>query len=165
MPTAYARLTIDLQAEARPDTPRAGRVQGNLHNGSKGRAWTNGTSSGEIGQVYRARHTIAAGVTVSFDTLAAGGLLDILDDAVDLDELKWLYIKVTSGSVRFGASDSNFLDFFETDDARVHIFAGQAICIDFGAAGLDVTTNSKFDITDIAGGAGSVVEVSFGGAQ
>lgn len=165
MPTAYARLTIDLQAEARPDTPRAGRVQGNLDNGSKGRAWTNGTGSGEIGQVYRARHTIAAGVTVNFDTLAAGGLLDILNDAVDLDELKWLYIKVTSGRVEVVAPAMDRIDFFKHPTDAINIAAGQAICIDFGAAGLDVTTNSKFDITDIAGGAGSVVEVSFGGAQ
>ena len=165
MPTAYARLTIDLQAEARPDAPRAGRVQGNLDNGSKGRAWTSGTGSGEIGQVYRAQHTIAAGITVNFDTLAAGGLLDVLDDAVDLDELKWLYIKVTSGRVYFAAPALDRRDLFKQPNDAIDITAGQAVCIDFGAAGLDVTTNSKFDITDIAGGAGSVVEVSFGGAR
>ena len=44
------------------------------------------------------------------------------------------------------------------------LVAGDTWAINKGAAGLDVTTNSKFDITDTAGGAGSVVEVSFGGA-
>tara|TARA_R110002110_G_scaffold385407_1_gene597004 strand:- start:550 stop:1047 length:498 start_codon:yes stop_codon:yes gene_type:complete len=164
MTTAAARLTIDVAADMTPDAPLTGPIRGNLNNGSKGQVWTNGTGAGQISQVYRATHTIGAGATVNFDTLAAGALLDIAGDTVNLDELKYIAVKVTSGAVEVLAPGANFLGLFKAAANAVPLVAGDTWAINKGAAGLDVTTNSKFDITDTAGGAGSVVEVSFGGA-
>jgi len=163
--TAYATLTIAVKAEMTPDSPLEGIIKGDANNGSKGQSWTNGTGSGQIGQVYRAQHTIGAAATVNFDTLAAGALADIAGDTIDLDELKWLYIEVTTGQVEFIAPATSFLDLFKATGDAIDLSANHVLCLEFGAAGLDVTTNSKFDITDIAGGSGSIVEVSFGGAK
>ena len=163
MTTANATVIIDIQAEMTPDSPLTGRIKGNASNGSRGRSWTNGVGSGQIGQVYREQHTIGTGATVSFNTLSAGGLIDIAGDAVDLDELKWLYIEVVSGRVEFIAPAANFLDVFKATGAALDLAPGHKICLEWAAAGLDVTTNSKWDITDIT--TGSVVEVSFGGAK
>ena len=164
MTTAAARLTIDVAADMTPDAPLTGPIRGNLNNGSKGQVWTDGNASGQVDQIYRATHTIGAAATVNFDTLAAGALLDIAGDTVNLDELKYLLVKCVSGAIEVLAPGANFIGIFKAAADTFILAAGQSLAVDLGAAGLDVTTNSKFDITDTAGGAGSSVDVAFGGA-
>jgi hypothetical protein len=163
--TAGATLITRVLATMDPSSPIEGTVRGDHENGTKGVSWTNGSGSGQIDQVYRATHTIGAAATVNFDLLAAGALTDITGATIDLDELKFLKISVTSGQISFLAPAANFLDLFIATGDALDLSANHGVTLEWGAAGLDVTTNSKFDITDLAGGSGSVVEVSFGGAK
>ena len=166
MPTsASASMLIQVQAAVVGSSPVLGTLQGDMSNGATGARWTQGTGSGNIDRVFRKNYTIAAAGTQSFNTLAAGSLTDIHAQAIDLDEIKGLMIKCVTGAIKVDAPATGFMGFFGSATDFIVLAAGQTLALEFGATGLDVTTNSKFDLIDTAGGSGSTVEVAFFGAQ
>jgi len=154
MATVAARLLILAEGEANPtptDDPGAGgSVSLDLNNSPGGTRWTDGQASGEVDRVYRRVRTMTSGETQSYDLLAAGGLTDVLGRTIDADELKGLVLKCTSGSIALEAPASAFLPIFSDASDLILLAAGQTLAMDFGAAGLDVTSGSKFDIIEKA---------------
>lgn len=173
MATAYSALMqIVLIAEETPDVtvdPGAtGGLAVKVENANGGRRWSDGTGDGKIGRDYKRIRTIGAGGTDSYNTLAAGSLLTPNGAAIDLDELKGLVLKVTSGQIQLAAPAANFLGIFSdaTDVINLNATGGlKCIALDFGSDGLDVTVNSTFDIIETSGAAGAVYELSFVGAE
>jgi|TARA_Y100000034_G_scaffold119215_1_gene160755 hypothetical protein len=161
MTTASARLVVDLASAMEPDAPLSGPIRGNLNNANKGTAWTDGGGSGQIEQAFEQNYTIGAAATQAFNTLAAGALTDLAGDTVDLDELKYLVIKVNTGTVELTAPGANFIGLFKAAADALVLPVG-TYAFDLGAAGIDVTVNSLFNLVDT--GAGSTVTVAFGGA-
>ncbi len=163
--TLSVSLGISALADYTATTPHEGAVTEKLLNNTGGRQWTNGIASGQADRVYRKTGTLAAAATDSFNTLAAGALLDVYGQGIDLDELKGLVIKCTSGSIKLDAPAANFIGIFADASDLIKVPLDCTMAFDFGASGLDVTTNSKFDVVDLAGGAGSTYELMFWGAQ
>tara|TARA_R110000823_G_scaffold35078_2_gene97061 strand:+ start:216 stop:737 length:522 start_codon:yes stop_codon:yes gene_type:complete len=133
-----------------------------------GRRWTTGTGTGKIGAAYRRLRTVASGATDSYDLLAAGSLLSPLGEAIDLDELKGLALRVTSGSIKFQKPGSNGLALFTSNNHGLLLSATaglRAIVLDLGPDGLDVTVNSKFDIVEATGAATATYELALIGAE
>ena len=133
-----------------------------------GRRWTTGTGTGKIGAVYRRLRTVGSGATDSYDVLAAGSLTTPLGEAIDLDELKGLALRVTSGSIKFQKPGSNGLALFTTNNHGLLLSATaglRAIVLDLGPDGLDVTVNSKFDIVEATGAATATYELALIGAE
>jgi hypothetical protein len=164
MATVAARLLILAEGETVPaptdDPGAAGAVTQDLTNQAGGTRWTDGQGSGEIDRVYKRVRTMTSGETQSYDLAAAGGLTDALARAIDADELKCLALKCTSGSIALEAPASAFIPIFSDASDVLLLSAGQTLAIDFGAAGLDVTSGSKFDIVEKAAGtAGYVLEL------
>lgn len=158
-------LRIEAIAELTATTPHTGSVVDALNNGSAGERWTDGQGSAQCDRVYRASVTLAAAGSVSYNLLAAGGLTDAFGQAIDLDELKGLVIKCTSGLIKIDAPAANFLTIFADASDLFRIANGATFAMSWGAAGLDVTSSSKFDIVDLNGGSGSTYEIEFWGAQ
>lgn len=159
-----ASLIIRAQAELVPSSPAAGAVLAELANATGGTFWTPGQGSGQIDRVYLASVSLTSGQTVNYNTLAAGSLLDALGQAIDLDELKGLVVKCTSGSIKIDAPAANFIGIFADASDLIRLSSGQTIAFDFGAGGLDVTTNSKWDIVETASSTASYT-IMFWGAQ
>ena len=104
----------------------------------------------------------------SYDLLAAGSLLSPLGEAIDLDELKGLALRVTSGSIKFQKPGSNGLALFTSNNHGLLLSATaglRAIVLDLGPDGLDVTVNSKFDIVEATGAATATYELALIGAE
>jgi|DEB0MinimDraft_10_1074344.scaffolds.fasta_scaffold01141_9 hypothetical protein len=158
MSTVAARLHINAAADLTPATPHSKPIGHNLENATGGQGWRNGTASGQVDRVLRENYTLGASATDSFNLLAAGSLTDMIGQAIDADELKGLVIKCTSGEVTLEAPASNGLGFFKAAQDGIVLASGQTLALDLGAAGLDVTTNASFDVTD-SGGAGSNYEL------
>jgi len=154
MATVAARLLILAEGETIPapaDDPGAGgAVTQDLTNQTGGRRWTDGTASGQVDRVYKRVRTMTSGETQSYDLAAAGSLTDALGRAIDADELKGLVLKCTSGSIALEAPASAFLPIFSDATDLILLGSGQTLAMDFGAAGLDVTSGSKFDIIEKA---------------
>lgn len=148
-------LHIIGQADIKSTSPHTGTIVDKIENTTGGTIWTNGTGSGKADRVYfRSRSALGAGATDSYNLLAAGSLVDVYNQAIDADELKALVLKVTSGAVKLEAPAANFIGIF-ADASDVILLGASAKCntiaFDFGAAGLDVTTNASFDITETSG--------------
>ena len=156
---------IQVLANLYGSSPHAGAIVEEFVNNSGGRQLTQGTGSGNADRVYHKSGTLAAAATDSYNTLAAGSLVDYLNQAIDLDELKGLGVKCLTGSIKLEAPATGFIGIFTDATDLLNIPLGCTVLFDFGATGLDVTTNSKFDITDLAGGSGSTYELIFWGAQ
>ena len=159
-----ASLIIKAQAELVPSSPAAGAVLAELSNATGGTFWTPGQGSGQIDRVYLASVSLTSGQTVNYNTLAAGSLLDALGQAIDLDELKGLVVKCNTGSIKIDAPAANFIGIFSDASDLIRLTAGHVIAFDFSAAGLDVTTNSKWDIVETASSTASYT-IMFWGAQ
>ncbi len=157
-----ASLRIDALASQTGDSPVTGDRHANMKQTTH---WTNGTGSGQVNRVYHENHTLSASATDSFNTLAAGSLTDIDGQAIDLDELKGFKIRCTSGSIEVAGTTGNPMPLFKAAGDAINLAAGQEFAANFGAAGLDVTTNSLFEVTDTAGGSGSAYTLWFTGAQ
>jgi len=156
-----AAITIDAKTTLSPDGPITGDKRGDLTGTSR---WKDGTGSGQVDRRYREDATLGAGATDSYNLLAAGGLTDDENQAIDLDELKMLAIKCTAGEITIEAPVANGLSIFKAAEDGIVLASGQRFGLDLGAAGIDVTTNSKFDVTD-SGGGGSTYSIVFAGAQ
>lgn len=149
-----AHLRILGLADITASSPYTLPVQAKLENATGGERWTNGIASGNVDRVYQVAGTLGAGGTDNYDLLAAGSLTDVFGQAIDADELKGIVVKCVTGEITLEAPVANGLGFFKAASDGVVLSAGQTIGVSFGAGGLDVTTNSKFDIDD-SGGAGS----------
>lgn len=157
--------TVKVVASLTATSPHAGAVIEEFVNNTGGRQWVQGTASGAADRVFRKSGTLIAAATDSYNTLAAGALLDVYAQAIDLDELKGIGVRCVTGSIKIEAPAANFISIFTDATDLLNIALGATFFMDFGAAGIDVTTNAKFDITDLAGGAGSTYELIFWGAQ
>ncbi len=116
------------------------------------RRWTDGTASGQVDRVYRHDGTLGAGATDDFDLLAAGGLTDVFEQAIDADELKAIAIVCNTGEIEFRGDAANQISLFTAVSEGITLSAGQAAGFNLGATGIDVTTNSKFEVFDSDGG-------------
>lgn len=154
MSTLTARLEIKAAADLTPAAPHSQPVGHTLENATGGRGWRNGTGSGQVDRVWLQNGTLAAGATDSYDLLAAGSLTDVLGQAIDADELKGLVIRCATGQITLEAPGANGLGLFKAAGDGVTLSAGHTLAVDFGGAGLDVTTGSRFDVDD-SGGVGS----------
>lgn len=159
--SARLQVLANLQATS----PHTGSVIEEFVNSTGGRQWVQGTTSGAADRVYHKSGTLSAAAVDSYNTLAAGSLLDVFAQAIDLDELKGIGVKCLTGSIKIEAPASAFIPIFTDATDLLNIPLGATFFMDFGAIGLDVTSGSKFDITDLAGGSGSTYELIFWGAQ
>lgn len=161
-----AHLVISILTGLVPPAPDEGPGIGDsLNNGTTGERWTEGQASGNVDRVYRRSATLAAAATHSYNTLAAGSLKDPLQQAIDLDELKGFVLKCTSGAIKLVATAGTPIGLFGAAGDLINIPAGGCFAFSWGATGLNVATNALFEITDTAGGAGSVYELMFIGAN
>lgn len=156
-------LRIIAQADLTPSNPLVGAILAKLENATGGRYWTQGTSIGNADRVYLADVTLTSGQTVNYNTLAAGSLTDIAGQAIDLDELKGLVILCNTGAIKIDAPAANFIGIFADASDLIKLGAGNCIAFDFGPGGLDVTTNSKWDIVETASAA-ATYSIMFWGA-
>jgi hypothetical protein len=157
-------LRIVAQADLTPSSPITGAILARLENATGGRYWTQGTSTGNASQCYIADVTLSSGQTVNYNTLAAGALVDTGGATVDLDELKGLIVLCNTGAIKIDAPAANFIGIFADATDKIRIGAGQCVAFDFGPGGLDVTTNSKWDIVETASAA-ATYSIMFWGAQ
>lgn len=148
MSTLSARLKIEAHADLEPAAPHSQTIGHALDNAPGGRGWRQGTGSGEADRVYLETNTLSSAASKVYDLSGAGGLQDVLGQAIDADELKALVIKCTSGQVTFDGHATGSIDFFEDNNHGVVLSAGQSLGVDFGAGGLDVTTHSNFRVTE-----------------
>ena len=163
-----ARLVFEEVADPAVAPGVSASAQGTVEASTGGRRWSNGAGSGQIGAAYRRLRTVASGATDSYDLLAAGSLVSPLGESIDLDELKGLALRVTSGSVKFQKPGSNGLGLFTTNNHGLLLSATaglRAIVLDLGPDGLDVTVNSKFDIVEATGAATATYELALIGAE
>lgn len=164
MPTSLAvSLRIIAQADLTPSSPITGAILARLENATGGRYWTQGTSTGNASQCYLADVTLTSGQTNNYNTLAAGALVDTGGATVDLDELKGLIVVCNTGAIKIDAPAANFIGIFADATDKIRIGAGQCVAFDFGPGGLDVTTNSKWDIVETASAA-ATYSIMFWGA-
>ena len=163
-----ARLVFEEVADPAVAPGVSASAQGTVEASTGGRRWSNGAGSGQIGAAYRRLRTVASGATDSYDLLAAGSLVSPLGESIDLDELKGLALRVTSGSVKFQKPGSNGLGLFTTNNHGLLLSATaglRAIVLALGPDGLDVTVNSKFDIVEATGAATATYELALIGAE
>ena len=152
--TVATRLVMQLDAMLTVDAPFAQGIRHMVENSAGGRRWTDGTASGQVSQVYlRRRAGLAAGDTDTYNLLAPGALLDVLGGTIDADELKAIMVVPTAGAIRIAATPANFIGIFEDADGKNKIPAGSSFAMDFGPTGLDVSSGSKFEITETTGAA------------
>jgi len=157
-------LRIIAQADLTPSSPITGAILAKLENATGGRFWTQGTSTGNADRVYLADVTLTSGQTVNYNTLAAGSLTDIAGQAIDLDELKGLIVLCNTGAIKIDAPAANFIGIFADANGAIKLGAGNCAAFDLGAGGLNVATDSKWDITETASAA-ATYSIMFWGAQ
>lgn len=146
--SSSALLRLRMVIEAIPDSATAdGALEKVIENATNGRRWSQGTASGQVDRVYYVEGSLASGASDSYDLLAAGSLTDILGQAIDADELKGLIVIPVTGAIRVNATASNAIGLFDHASDLINV-PGGGLAFDWGAAGLDVTTNSKFEITE-----------------
>jgi hypothetical protein len=144
-----------IRAEQVPDTSSGlGALLAEVQNETGGHVFSEGSGSGQINRVYyRKRSGLGASSTDSYNFLAAGSLLDLLKQTVDLDKLKILAVKCTAGAIRLDAPAANAIGIFSDPSDVIRLMTGQMVVFDFGDGGLDVTTNASLDIVETSGGA------------
>ena len=150
MATTEVRALLSVIASVTPASPRIGALLASLSVSTDGEKWTSGNGSGQADTVYIASGSLTSGGSVSYNTLAAGALLDIDKATVDLDELKGIMVVCLTGSIKVDAPAANFAPFFGTASDFIPLTAGECWVRTFGAVGRDVQTNSKWDIVETA---------------
>jgi len=156
-------LRIIAQADLTPSSPITGAILAKLENATGGRFWTQGTSTGNASQCYLADVTLSSGQTVNYNTLAAGALVDTGGATIDLDKLKGMVVLCNTGAIKIDAPAANFIAIFADATDKIRLGAGNCVAFDFGPGGLDVTTNSKWDIVETASAA-ATYSIMFWGA-
>ena len=148
--TASAELTIRFLTTMTPDTTTG--ITGDQHGDvEQTDRWTQGTGSSQVDRAYKRVRTIGIGATDSYNLLAAGSLEDIIGQAIDADEAKALVVLCTDGEIKVTGAAANGLGCFTAASEGNALSEGQFVAIGLGKAGLDVTVNSKFDITETSG--------------
>lgn len=127
--------------------------------------WRDGAGSGLANRVYKRIRSVASGATDSYNTLAAGSLVDILNQAIDLDEMCGISLRCTSGSIRLIATAGTPIDMFQAAGDAINLDSGDMFAMSFGAAGLDVTVNSLFEILETTGTGASEYVLEFHGSN
>jgi hypothetical protein len=153
MSTVSARFHIVGRADLQPASPFSQSIGHTLENVTGGEGWRNGTASGQVDRVYMVSGSLGSGATDAYDLLAAGSLTDALGQAIDADELKALILRCDTGAIEMTANATNGIGLFKAASDGINLGAGNTAGFSFGAAGLDVTTDSKFNITEATSGA------------
>lgn len=159
MSTLSARLHILASADLTPAAPQSKPIGHKIENANGGQGWRNGTGSGQVDRVYHISGSLSSGATDAYDLLAAGSLTDILNQAIDADELKGLVLKCVTGAIEMTANATNGIGLFKAASDGINLSAGDTVAFSLGAAGLDVTTDSKFNITEATSGAAATYEL------
>lgn len=160
-----ARLLCSFIGQVTPGSPLSGGpILGALDNGASGEFWTDGRGSKQIDRIYRADVSLGLGGSTSYNLLAAGGLLDINNRTIDLDELKVLFIYCLTGTIAFTAPAADFLPCFGATGDKIKLSAGQYLALCFGAGGLSLGTSGKFDIVE-PGTAAATYSIAIAGAN
>jgi|TARA_Y100000310_G_C20641918_1_gene794435 hypothetical protein len=153
MATSTAALVrIFGSANITATSPYSEPVKAELENATGGRRWKQGTGSGQVDRAYMADGSLGAGATDDYNLLAAGSLVDVYNQAIDADELKGVVIRCETGEIEFRGDAANALSMFTNASEGITLAAGQSAGFDLGAAGIDVTTDSKFEVFDSDGG-------------
>lgn len=139
-------LSIHAIGDMTPSSPLEGKIQGQV---SSELRLVQGTGSGQADRVIHVSGTLAGSATQTYDLLAAGGLKDILGQAVDADELKVLVIQCHTGSIAFeGQAGANDLACFKASGDGILLPAGGVAAFSLGPVGQNVTANSRFQVRD-----------------
>lgn len=147
-----SRIILQCMAFMGAALPATKGNQGDLNNGTNGTGFADGTGSGEADRVLLASSSLGAAATDSYDLLAAGSLTDIQGNAIDADELKGFAVKCLTGGIKVVGGVGTPLPIFTGSTEGLMLGPDQMVAFDLGAVGNDVTTNSKFDITDLGAG-------------
>lgn len=150
MATTEVRAQLSVIASVTPASPRTGALLAALSAYTDGEKWTSGNGSGQADTIYIGAGSLGSGGSVSYNTLAAGALLDIDKATVDLDELKGIMVVCLTGAIKIDAPAANFAPFFGTASDFIPLAAGEVWVRTFGAAGRNVQTDSKWDIVETA---------------
>jgi len=162
MATESGLARLELRGEMQGASPKAGALTALLSNATQGRRWDSDSDTAEADTVYRATLSLSASGAQTLNLLAAGSLADLLGGTVDLDEIKALAIKCTAGEFTVAGAVSNPLGVFTGSGEGLQLKATGGCsfaAFDFGAAGLDVTTNSQITLTETSTSAGATAEV------
>ena len=143
----------------------AGDIIQKIRNAVGGESWTYGTGSGKVNQIHVDEVSVGSGATKNYNTLAAGAHLDVFGNTIDLDELKGLIIVPLTGSIRIDAPAANILAIFSDATDVINLASAGVFCMTWGAAGIDVTTNSTFDITETTSAAVATYLIAFWGTS
>ena len=163
-----ATIWIKIKTALTPSLPHTGDTFDDIENVAGGHSTINGQGADQADRCYAKLGTLAAAATDGYNTLAAGSLVDSQAQAIDLDKLKMIVVKCLTGSIKIDAPAANYMGFFGTATDYVPLRAGQTWGLDLigtNGLGLDVTVNSKFDIVDTFGGAGSTYQLLFAGSN
>jgi hypothetical protein len=123
-----------------------------------------GQASGEVDQAYRVLGTLAASGTVTYNLLAAGALEDAFGNVVDLDEIKGMVITCLTGAIAVTGVASGLTCFTGTDEG-IKLAAGQTMALNFGAAGLSLSTNASIKVAETSTTLGATFELLLVGAE
>jgi hypothetical protein len=148
MSTLAARLVINALADLQPAAPFAQDIG---HRVEYANGWKQGTASGQVDRVYMVSGSLSASATDSYDLLAAGSLTDVLGQAIDADELKGFVLRCDTGTIECTGEATNPIGIFKAGGDGFNLSTGAIAAFSYGAAGIDVTTDSKFDITEAVG--------------
>lgn len=168
-----ARMDLRIVAEETLDPSVAPYAAGantiTVENATAGRRWSDGQGSGQVDAIYRrTQASLGISATDTYNVLAAGGLQTPSGSVIDLDELKGLAIRCTSGECKLVATASNGLGLFTAASEGLQLKATgglRAVALDLGPDGLDVTTNSQFAVVETSGAATAAYELEFIGAE
>lgn len=143
----------------------AGGVTQAVENATNGQRWTAGSAAGQVDAVYRRERTVGSGATDAYNVLAAGSLETPAGEAVDLDECKAIMVRCTAGSIKVVGGTSNPMFCFTGSGEGVVLTAGQSFGLDLGPFGIDVTTNSTFEVIEATSGGPATYQLGFIGAE
>ena len=163
--TAEAAIIVQLLSSMTPDTATGitGKQRGNVEQSDR---FTQGIASGNVDRCYkRIRSGRGAGATDNYDLIAAGSLEDLIGQAIDADELKGIVVLCTDGELKVTGAAANQLGCFTAASEGIKLAEGQWVALGLGAGGLDVSTNSKFDITETGGATPADYDLGFIVAQ
>lgn len=145
MSTLSARIVINALADLQPASPFSQSLGHTVEHAS---GWKNGIASGQVDRVYMVSGSVGSGASDTYDILAAGSLTDALGQAIDADELKGFVLRCDTGTIECTAAATNPLPIFKAASDGFNLTAGSVAAFSYGAAGIDVTTDSKFAVTE-----------------
>lgn len=146
MPTSQtSRVQISATASIQPSTPNTGSILAAV---TADLQLTPGTGSGKADQAYRVDGSLSSSGSATYNVLAAGSLTTPLGEAVDMDEVKAIIVKVLTGTVNVEAAASNGLACFTGAGEGVKLSAGQWVALGLGAGGVGVGTAGSLTVAE-----------------